>query len=235
MEYRFYNMDCIEKMHQMIADKQKVDLIFTDPPYEIQTKGAGAFSKNRAMGRGDLDFIANGFDYQTCFNLFLQLQKSINILLFCSNDQISKTMSWFEAKGLRVTLLVWKKTNPPPYANNAYLSDIEFIVWARDFNAYWNNDLPMDKKSKVYISGITPNTDRLHPAQKRIDLLENFLYKHSMEGDIVFDPFAGSASVGVACILNGRQYIGCENHQDFFLKAKDRLDRTIIEVKNTLF
>lgn len=235
MEYKFYNMDCVQKMREMIAANQKVDLIFTDPPYEIQTKGAGAFRKNRAMGRGELDFICKGFDYETCFDLFLKIQNQINILIFCSNDQISKTMQWFEVRGFKATLLIWKKTNPPPYANNAYLSDIEFIVWARDLGAYWNNEIPFEQKSKVYVSGITPNTDRLHPAQKRIDLLESFLYKHSREGDLIFDPFAGSASVGVACMLNGRKYIGCEIDKDFFLIGQDRLDKTIAEAKNRLF
>lgn len=233
--YELHNCNCIDFMKDMVLSKAKVDLILTDPPYEIGTNDRGAFKKGRAMGRGELDFISRGFDYQTCFDLFLKIQDKRNIIVFCSNAQISKTMKYFEDNGLNTTLLIWHKTNPVPYTNNPYLSDIEFIVWAKDNGAYWNKDLPISHKSKVFRSGITPSKGRIHPAQKRIDLLQRILGTHSKKGDIVFDPFSGSGSTGVACILEEREFVGCEIEPSFFKSAKDRLDSAMMDQRTSLF
>jgi hypothetical protein len=56
--------------------------------------------------------------------MFLQLQTVTNILIFCSNNQISKTMKFFEDKGYSATLLVWKKLNPIPLCNGKHISDL---------------------------------------------------------------------------------------------------------------
>ena len=126
-KYELYNEDCFSGMRRLIDERRKFDLILTDPPYEIGVNGRGAFKKGRAMGRGELDFVASGFDYATCFSLFLELQEITNIIVFCSNAQISKTMQFFEERGISATLLMWHKTNPVPFTNNGYLSDVEFI------------------------------------------------------------------------------------------------------------
>lgn len=136
-------------MEEMVDIGEKVDLILTDPPYEYNLDGGCGGFKARLVSERNISFISNGFDYERCFNLFLKIQDTPNILIFCSNNQITKTMKFFEEVGLNVTLLVWHKINAIPLCNQKHKSDLEFLVYARGSGAYFNNDVTHDKKSKT--------------------------------------------------------------------------------------
>jgi DNA modification methylase len=64
---------------------------------------------------------------------------------------------------------------------------------------------------------------RLHPTQKPIALMEYLILQHTKEGDIVFDPFMGSGTTGLACKNLGRKFIGIEKDAEYFDVAKERL------------
>jgi len=51
--------------------------------------------------------------------------------------------------------------------------------------------------------------------------------KHSNEGDLVLDCFAGSATTAIAAINTNRNFIGCELQEEYFHKAKERIKRTL--------
>ncbi|XP_074613052.1 type II methyltransferase M.HpaI-like [Acropora palmata] len=71
------------------------------------------------------------------------------------------------------------------------------------------------------------NSDRtktLHPTQKPLDLLCYLAKTYSNEGETILDPFAGSGTTAHAAYLTGRIFIGCEINQEYFEKAKKRLD-----------
>ena len=71
-----------------------------------------------------------------------------------------------------------------------------------------------------------------HPTQKPIELLNRIILASTKENDFVLDPFSGSGTTGVACKLNGRNYIGIELEKDFVeLSKKDKLSETT-EVKS---
>lgn len=223
--FTIHNQDCIEIMKNMIASNLKVDCIITDPPYELSNHGGGKteLAQRKLVKETHIDFISNGFDYEQCFDLFLKLQDVPNILIFCSNNQVSKTMKWFEDRKLTTTLLVWNKTNPSPLCNGKHVSDVEFIVYVRGKGATFNNDTPFDFKRKVYTSPIVSNKNRLHPTQKSVEHIERYIKLHTKEWDTVFDPFMGSGSTGVACINTNRQFIGCETDLDYFTTSYNRL------------
>lgn len=63
-----------------------------------------------------------------------------------------------------------------------------------------------------------------HPAQKPVKLLEHIIKIASNEGDIVFDPFMGVGSAGVAALKNKRKYIGIEIEKNYFEAAVKRMD-----------
>nr|DAF62619.1 MAG TPA: adenine-specific methyltransferase [Siphoviridae sp. ctTfn5] len=65
---------------------------------------------------------------------------------------------------------------------------------------------------------------RLHPTQKPIELMERLLSLVTDAGGVVFDPFMGSGSTGVACVRKGRQFIGCEIDSDYFEMACKRIE-----------
>lgn len=207
-----FNEDCIKVMDVLIQKGIKVDAIITDPPYEQDNHGGGKTKKAKSGNKlkRDTDFISSGFNYELIFEKMLQLCKIPNLLIFCSNSQISKIMNFFENKKLSTTLLVWKKTNPNPLCNGKYISDLEFVVYVRGKNATWNNDSATSIKYKCKSFPFVSPKNRLHPTEKPIKLLEEYLELHTLENQIIFDCFAGSGSTLVACQNLNRKFIGTE-------------------------
>ncbi len=66
--------------------------------------------------------------------------------------------------------------------------------------------------------------DPKHPSQKPVKLLRHLIEIASNEGDVVFDPFMGVGSTGVAAKGSGRQFIGCEIDPVFFEASKKRME-----------
>ena len=124
-----------------------IDFVLTDPPYEIEaSQGGGCFKDRNLLNKG-IEYLSNGFEYDTYFSEYERVLKTMNAIIFCSNKQVSKTMNWFENKGYSVTLLVWKKPNPIPLGNGKYIGDIEFMVYARGKGATFNNVGYKDQKT----------------------------------------------------------------------------------------
>lgn len=67
--------------------------------------------------------------------------------------------------------------------------------------------------------------ERVHPTQKPTELLQRLLQDYSKPGDLVLDCFMGSGSTGVACIREGRDFIGIEKDAKYFRIAKMRLEQ----------
>ena len=67
----------------------------------------------------------------------------------------------------------------------------------------------------------------VHPTEKPVRLAERILALISDPGDIIYDPFMGSGSFGVACINTGRKYIGSEPNKEYFQIAKKRIEEAV--------
>lgn len=98
MNITLYNDDCLNVLRSM-ADAS-IDLIITDPPYELENHGGGKneFS-NRDLTSNTSEyvgFMSNGFDYDSVFREMLRICKIPNMFIFCSNKQVSRIMSYFE-------------------------------------------------------------------------------------------------------------------------------------------
>ena len=208
-----YLGDCYELIKQ-IPDKS-VDLIITDPPYEIVGGGSGGcfgvehrdyHGEYKKLGRDEhkregLRIIANskklaenlncicaGFDYSLLDELD-RVMKKINIYIWCNKNQVSSLMKHYEDKGCNVDLLVWHKTNPLPTCNNKYLSDLEYCVFARDKATPLGGTYKT--KSKVWVSSanVDDKHDYDHPTIKPLELIKHFVINSSKENDIILDPF----------------------------------------------
>ena len=216
--------DCLELLKD-IPDKS-IDLILTDPPYECENHGGGSaeLAQRDLVKNLHIDFMSNGFAYDSVFSEFLRICRTPNCLIFCSNSQISTIMSWFEAKSIPTTLLVWYKENPIPLCNGKYLSDCEFIVYVHGKGATFNDSCPFEFKHKLYSSPIVPANNRFHPAQKPIELLEQYILLHSNSSATILDPFMGSGSTAIACYNTDRNFIGMELNKDYYHIAEQRLE-----------
>ena len=93
-------------------------------------------------------------------------------------------------------------------------------MFLRKGKARWINNIG-DSKTVHKFNNIIGN--KLHPTEKPVDLLEYYLLNSSNLNDIVFDPFMGSGSTGVACVNNNRNFIGIELDPTYFQIAKDRI------------
>lgn len=221
MAVQLYNGDCLEVMDKLIAEGVKVDAVITDPPYELETHGGGNRKQWANIHNRFIDSISDGFDYDLVFSKFLRVCKVPNIIVFCSNKQISKIMAWFENKKLSTTLLVWHKQNYCPFGNGKHISDVEFMVFVRGKGAYWNNDY--ENKSKVYTDDWRIGS-KLHPAQKSEQIIEHIVKLHTKQNDTVLDAFMGSGTTGVVCKRLNRNFIGIELDKNYFEIAKKRIE-----------
>ena len=76
----------------------------------------------------------------------------------------------------------------------------------------------------VWERAAIPTQKRFHTCEKPVDILSRIILVSSRLGDIVLDPFMGSGSTGVACVQEGRRFIGIEREDEYFKIAKKRLE-----------
>ena len=214
--------DCLEEMDKLIEQWVKVDAIITDPPYLLDNHWGWIKTRelHRNLAEKHIDFISNSFD-ENCLEKMLKLCNIPNILLFCSNKQVSWLMNYFENRKLSTTLLVWNKYDCVPFWNWKYIEDIEFIVYVRWKKAPFNN-LSVQEKSKVKRFS-KAEWKRLHPTQKPILLMEELIKTHSNKWDIVLDCFSGSWTTWLAAQNLNRNYILIEKEEKYYNIIKQRL------------
>ena len=95
-----------------------------------------------------------------------------------------------------------------------------------DFNAVETEGNLKYPKSILTFSKPHPSIS-IHPTQKPVELLEWLIKTYTNEGETVLDNCMGSGSTGVACVNTNRKFIGIELDKDYFIIAKDRINKTI--------
>lgn len=215
--------DCLEEMKKF--PDNHFDLILTDPPYELDNHGGGTtdFAQRKLVKDLHIDFISDSFDLDQVFNEFVRLCKVVNVIIFCSNKQVSKIMGWWEKLGYSVTLLAWDKPNPVPFGNGKYISNLEFIVYVRGKGATFNGS-----NLKTFRTAGVSSKARQHPTEKPVALIKDLLKIHSSEQDTVLDPFLGSGSTAEAAQQLNRNYIGIEIDPIYVKIAQDRLKQEVL-------
>ena len=139
-----------------------------------------------------------------------------NGLFFCSLKQINDYLSFAIENKYQYGITLWHKSDPTPLCNNKYLNDVEWCLYIKQSVKRIKGDYTT--KSLVYKSGKNRADKKLygHPTIKPVPLLLKYLPNHSDTGDIVFDPFMGSGSTGVACMNTNRKFIGIERDDGYF-------------------
>ena len=224
---KIYNMDCLEGL-KLIPDKS-IDLVVTDPPYDIQTSGAGIYKQADKQYVKELNFMKDGFLPEVLDELCRVLKK-INIYIFCSQKQIIPLLDYFvKGKKCNYNLLTWHKTNPVPACGNKYLTDTEFILFFREkgVKIYGN----FNSKFTYYVTPLNQRDKKRygHPTVKPLEMIQNFVINSSLEDMIVLDPFMGSGTTAVACINTNRNYIGFELDKHYCEIANERIQKALAE------
>ena len=205
-----HNGDCVEYMKTM--DKKSIDLLLTDIPYnEVNRKDNGL----RSLDKGVADSAE--FDLDETLKQFMRVTKG-SIYVFCGIEQVSHIKKTFRENGLSTRLVVWNKTNPSPMnGDKIWLSSVECCVYGKFPKATFN------EHCKGSVLNFPSGRSKIHPTQKPLKLFEKIVEVSSNEGDVVFDPFMGSGTSGVAAKNLNRKFVGCEANDEYFNLAEDRI------------
>lgn len=221
-----YHGDCMD----ILPTLGKVDAVVTDPPYILSDSGPGDSHFGMSLNKFDGDdykAIVSGFDVDAVFGSLEKICDPFNLFCFCSNKQISKIMSYHEARKRSTTLLIWHKVNAAPFANGVWRGDIEYVVHAKDHGAVFVGGAIEKKKVKEH----PIIQDDSHPTVKPLSIMQGYISICSHRDQIVLDPFMGSGTTGVACMNLGRKFIGIELEKKYFDIACERIDQAQRQVR----
>jgi site-specific DNA-methyltransferase (adenine-specific) len=236
--------DCLAWMEHAAAESPDglFDTIITDPPYRLSNDGITCQSgKMVSVNKGKWD-KSEGHDLDHEFNLsWLSLCQKLlrkNGTIWVSATSHAAFSIGHAMKALKFKILndiVWAKRNPPPNLSCRYFTHShEHIIWAaknphskhtfhyaamkaenlgKQMRSVWEF-LPPAKSEKSFGK---------HPTQKPLGLMRRCVAASTPIGGVVFDPFMGSGTTGVAALLERRSFVGCESEQSYFALAERRL------------
>ncbi len=236
----FYHGNSLDLMAELPAES--VDCIWTDPPYNLSNDGitcvAGRMVKvnkgewDRSQG-AELDHEFNKTWLAACYRLL----KPTGTIWVTGTLHVYPSVGFaLQQLGFRILNdIIWEKSSPPPNLGcRCFTHSTELILWAtkarpgKDHYTFnygemksENGDKQMKNVWRMSAPGKDEKLHGKHPTQKPIDLVSRCLRASTNPGDLIFDPFAGSATTGIAALSLSRRFIGCEadaNHTELSMK-----------------
>ncbi len=239
--------DCLEAL-AALPDKS-VDLVFADPPYNLQLGGDLHRPDNSKVDAVDDEW--DRFDSFETYDKFTRawltecrrvLKDDGAIWVIGSYHNIFRVGSALQDIGFwLLNDVVWRKTNPMPnFKGTRFANAHETLIWAAksrgqrrytfnyDALKVANDDLQMRSD---WLLPICTGEERIkdedghkgHPTQKPEALLLRILLASTKPGDVVLDPFFGSGTTGAAAKRLGRRFIGIERDPGYIELAKKRI------------
>jgi modification methylase len=237
--------DCVEVMARL--PEASVDLVFADPPYNLQLAGALLRPNNSRVAGVDDDWdrFADFPDYDRFTRAWLEAARRLlkpdgALWVIGSYHNIYRVGALLQDLGFWILNdIVWRKTNPMPnFRGRRFTNAHETLLWcarARDsrytFNyeamKALNDDLQMRSDWVMPICGgperLKRDGKKAHPTQKPESLLHRVLLASTRPGDVVLDPFFGTGTTGAVARRLGRRFIGIEREADYAALARDRI------------
>lgn len=230
---KLYNDDCLTIL-KTLPDRF-VDLVVTDPPYDISTTSkSGSINKIKKMNKSLKQLneanISNGYNIREVGKELVRVMKNINLYVWCNKVQIPEYFNYYVNElGCKFEIICWHKTNALPTYKNKYLSDTEYCLYFRKGGycdpSQTGEGERYENAKTFYIAPLNHKDKKLwkHPTIKPLDITEKFIKNSSKKGDIVLDCFMGSGTTGVACKNLDRYFIGIELNTEYYKIALDRL------------
>ena len=240
--------DCVAALNRL--PENSVDVIFADPPYNLQLDGD--------LHRPDQSKVAavddawDQFESFEAYDAFTRawllaarrvLKPNGTIWVIGSYHNIFRVGAKLQDLGFWILNdVIWRKTNPMPnFRGRRFQNAHETLIWAsRDqqgkgytFNydamKAANDDLQMrtDWLFPICTGGERlkdANGDKVHPTQKPEALLARILMASTKPGDVVLDPFFGSGTTGAVAKRLGRHFVGIEREQSYIDAATARIE-----------
>jgi modification methylase len=237
--------DCIDEMERLPAES--VDLVFADPPYNLQLSGDLHRPNNtRVDGVDDAwdkfsDFAAyDRFTREWLAAAHRLLKRDGALWVIGSYHNIFRVGSILQDLGYWILNdVVWRKTNPMPnFRGRRFTNAHETLIWAAkssqsrytfnyDAMKALNDDLQMRSDWLFPLCGgperLKKDGQKAHPTQKPEALLHRVLLASSKPGEVVLDPFFGTGTTGAVARRLGRHFIGIERDRGYAALAKSRI------------
>jgi modification methylase len=240
--------DCIANLEKL--PPESVDVVFADPPYNLQLEQALTRPDQSLVDAVDDDWdkFASFSDYDAFTRAWLLavrrvMKKNATLWVIGSYHNIFRVGAALQ--DLNFWLLndiVWRKANPMPnFRGRRFTNAHETMIWASksaDAKSYTfhydalkagNEDVQM--RSDWFIPLCTGEERlkggdgrKVHPTQKPEALLARVLLSSSNPGDVVLDPFFGTGTTGAVAKKLGRNFIGLERDSTYAKAARARID-----------
>lgn len=206
---------------------ESVQLVLTDPPYEISQA-----NNLHTMGRRGIDFGTwdHSFD-QTGWleDAVRTLVKGGSIIIWNDWKLLGIIAAHLESLGMVVKRqLIWRKSNPfPRNLLRVPVQSCEFALWAIKPKGKWvfnkRPEMPYERGEFTYpvVRGSK------HPTKKPDGLFQDLIEMFSNKGDVVLDPFAGTGTTAVAAQRTGRTHISFELEKQYFDLAVQALNEVV--------
>ena len=238
--------DCIEMMNAMPAES--VDMVFADPPYNLQLSGELHRPDNSKVDGVDEDWDRfDGFKVYDDFSRdWLAAARRIlkpdgTLWVIGSYHNIFRVGAVLQDLGYWILNdIVWRKSNPMPnFRGRRFTNAHETLIWAaKDKDAKYrfnyeamkalNDDLQMRSDWTIPLctgAERLKNKDgkKAHPTQKPEALLYRTILASTEVGDLILDPFFGTGTTGAVARMLDRHYVGLEREEEYATLARERL------------
>ena len=239
--------DCMEQLASL--PEASVDMVFADPPYNLQLEGELHRPNNSRVDGVDNDW--DRFDSFATYDQFTRewlegarrvLKPNGSLWVIGSYHNIFRVGTALQDLGFwMLNDVIWRKTNPMPnFRGRRFTNAHETLIWcARSKESKYrfnyesmkalNDDLQMRSdwliplctgRERLKIDG-----KKAHPTQKPEALLYRAIIASTNVDDIVLDPFFGSGTTGAVAKKLGRHYVGIEGDPDYAALAEDRISK----------
>ena len=240
--------DCVEALGGM--PENSIDLVFADPPYNLQLEGGLSRPDQSVVDAVDDDWdkFASFSEYDRFTREWLTavrrvMKRDATIFVIGSYHNIFRVGSIMQDLGFWILNdIVWRKANPMPnFRGRRFTNAHETMIWASrsaegkgytfNYEALKAGNEDCQVRSDWYFP-ICTGGERLkdargrktHPTQKPEALLARVMLAASNPGDVVLDPFFGSGTTGAVARMLGRDFIGIERDPVYAAAARDRID-----------
>ncbi len=216
--YKLIESDAVDWLKTL--DDESVDLLVTDPPYESLEKHRKIGTTTRLkVSKGSSNQWFKIFPNDRFPELFKEiyrvLKKNSHFYLYCDQETMFIAKPLGEQAGFKFWKpIVWDKEKIG--MGYHYRARYEFILFFEKGKKKLNNLGIPDVLSSPRIRGG-------YPTEKPVDISKILIEQSTVEGEIVVDPFFGSASVGEAALSTGRDFRGCDIFGEAVANAKNRL------------